>query len=74
MSGVRDGDNAAHVIRHIDLSYDHEQSEQSATRLLETLLPEWRQIDGAIEFVRFTDGITNTVRPYLADHHAATRH
>ena len=48
--------------RYIPLSYNHADSQASALRLVLTLNPEWAQSDGKIEFVRFTDGITNTVR------------
>lgn len=50
------------AVRHIDLSYDPHKSDTSALRLLYTLFPEWERAEGAVEFIRFTDGITNTVR------------
>jgi hypothetical protein len=30
---------------------------------VQTLFPEWERAEGKIDFVRFTDGITNTVWP-----------
>lgn len=43
----------------IPLTYNHTESQTSALRLILTLRPEWE--DGKIEFIRFTDGITNTL-------------
>ncbi|OLN92881.1 Ethanolamine kinase 1 [Colletotrichum chlorophyti] len=48
-------------VRSLPLSYDSEDSEQSATRLILTVRPDWAADDSHIEFVRFTDGITNTL-------------
>jgi len=47
-------------VRHIALSYD--KTDESAVRLVTTLFPEWKDSKDTIDFVRFTDGITNTVR------------
>ncbi|KAF9243045.1 hypothetical protein DTO006G1_3853 [Penicillium roqueforti] len=47
--------------RYIPLSYSHEDSQASALRLILTLNPDWEGPDNNIEFVRFTDGITNTL-------------
>ncbi|KAF2223072.1 choline/ethanolamine kinase [Elsinoe ampelina] len=49
------------AVRQLELSYDPFNSEKSALLLLYTLLPEWQQSEGEINFVRFTDGITNTL-------------
>lgn len=49
------------TLRHIPLSYNNADSQSSALRLVLTLLPEWEHGEGPIEFIRFTDGITNTV-------------
>jgi len=49
-------------VRYLPMTYDHADSEGSATRMIETLLPDWRDSEGKIEFTKFTDGITNTVR------------
>ena len=48
-------------LRNIPLSYDNSDSHNSALNLILTLRPEWRETKDTIEFVRFTDGITNTV-------------
>lgn len=48
-------------IRFIPLSYNSAESQTSALRLILTLRPDWEHTDGKIEFVRFTDGITNTL-------------
>lgn len=47
--------------RCISQSYSHADSQASALRLLLTLNPNWEGPENKIEFVRFTDGITNTV-------------
>lgn len=49
------------AVRQLDLSYDHHDSESTASKLIHTLFPEWRHSEGEVRFVRFTDGITNTV-------------
>jgi hypothetical protein len=49
-------------LRHISKYYDNTDSHKSALNLILTLRPEWRDSKDTIEFVRFTDGITNTVR------------
>jgi ethanolamine kinase len=46
-------------VRFIPLSYNQAESQTSALRLILTLRPEWEA--GKIEFIRFTDGITNTL-------------
>ena len=48
-------------LRFIPLSYNNADSQTSALRLVLTLFPNWEYDDGKIEFIRFTDGITNTV-------------
>lgn len=45
----------------IRLSFQHEDSEASALKLVFQLRPEWQSHD-PIDIVKFTDGITNTVR------------
>ncbi|KAK3694671.1 kinase-like domain-containing protein [Podospora appendiculata] len=47
-------------IRHIPLSYTSED-DGSALRLVLAVRPEWDDADSRVEFVRFTDGITNTL-------------
>lgn len=48
----------------LPLSYSPANSDASATKLVYTLLPEWNPAKGGrgIKIVKFTDGITNTVR------------
>lgn len=48
-------------LRHIPQYYDNTDSHNSALNLILTLRPDWRESKDTIEFVRFTDGITNTV-------------
>ncbi|KAI9758160.1 MAG: hypothetical protein M1835_000621 [Candelina submexicana] len=48
-------------LRHIPSFYNHNDSQASALRLILTLFPDWEQSEGKIEFVRFKDGITNTL-------------
>ena len=50
------------AVRHIDLCYDHTDSEASALRLIYTLCPDWEHDEGLVELIPFTEGITNTVR------------
>ncbi|KAI9661477.1 MAG: hypothetical protein M1831_002999 [Alyxoria varia] len=58
----------------ISLSYSPEDSEQTARSLIFALYPEWKTSPGSVEFVRFKDGITNTLfkalkrRPGYNDH------
>lgn len=48
-------------LRNIPQYYDNSDSEKSALNLILALRPEWEETKDTIEFVRFTDGITNTV-------------
>ncbi|KAJ5802673.1 uncharacterized protein N7503_005123 [Penicillium pulvis] len=48
-------------LRYIPLSYSPADSQASALRLILTLFPDWEGPENKIEFVRFTDGITNTL-------------
>jgi len=48
-------------LRYIPLSYNNADSHTSALRLILTLFPKWEHDNGQIEFIRFTDGITNTL-------------
>ncbi|KAL1962865.1 hypothetical protein VTN77DRAFT_9140 [Rasamsonia byssochlamydoides] len=48
-------------LRYIPLSYNHADSQASALRLVLSLNPHWEGPGNQIEFVRFTDGITNTL-------------
>lgn len=55
--------NGSHTgqIHRIPLSYDSANDDSSARKLILALRPEWSSPDSNIEFVRFTDGITNTL-------------
>jgi len=48
-------------LRHIAQYYDNQESHNSALSLILALRPDWQETKDTIEFVRFTDGITNTV-------------
>lgn len=48
-------------VRFIPLTYNGAESQTSALRLILTLRPDWEGGNNKIEFVRFTDGITNTL-------------
>lgn len=48
-------------IRFLPLTYNPAESQTSALRLILTLFPQWEHGAGQIEFIRFTDGITNTL-------------
>ncbi|KAJ5489219.1 hypothetical protein N7539_004109 [Penicillium diatomitis] len=48
-------------LRYIPLTYSPADSQASALRLILTLFPHWEGPGNKIEFVRFTDGITNTL-------------
>ena len=54
------GGESGHV-RFIPLSYDNADSKRSAMKLLLTLMPQWAKDEAHLDFVRFTDGITNTL-------------
>jgi ethanolamine kinase len=62
IAGTRAGSSR---VRFIPLTYNQAESQTSALRLILTLRPEWEHSDGKIEFVRFTDGITNTLLKVL---------
>jgi ethanolamine kinase len=48
-------------LRHIPLSYNNSESEDSALRLVYAIEPKWREEKGVVEITKFTDGITNNV-------------
>ena len=54
-------------LRYIPLSYNNDDSRTSALRLILTLFPQWEHDEGRIDFIRFTDGITNTVRSAVVE-------
>ena len=47
-------------VRHIPLTFDNSKPDQSAKELVEAFSPDWNDDDPLI-FVRFTEGITNTL-------------
>ncbi|EQL37638.1 ethanolamine kinase [Blastomyces dermatitidis ATCC 26199] len=60
--GSRNVPDKGHAsLRYIPLSYNQADSQASALRLVLTLNPHWEHSEGNIEFIRFTDGITNTL-------------
>lgn len=49
-------------LRHINFHFDSAEPEKSALQLVGEYDPAWRdEEEGPVEFVRFTDGITNTL-------------
>lgn len=48
-----------HHIRYIPLSFTSDDIDSSALRIVKAIQPDWD--DSEVEFVRFTDGITNTL-------------
>lgn len=64
--GSYDSENGvAPALRYIPLSYSPAESQATALRLILTLFPHWEGPENKVEFVRFTDGITNTVRLFV---------
>ncbi|KAL4809496.1 kinase-like domain-containing protein [Aspergillus unguis] len=59
--GSINGSDVAPTPRWISQSYNHADSHASALRLILTLNPHWEGPENKVEFVRFTDGITNTL-------------
>ena len=53
--------NPSESTRHLSLRYNNADSQSSALRLVFSLFPEWEHSEGKVEFIRFKDGITNTV-------------
>ncbi|KAI1351181.1 kinase-like domain-containing protein [Xylaria sp. FL0043] len=62
--GTANGDHLGQI-HFIPLSYDSSNDstddDSSARQLILALRPEWSSPDSKVEFVRFTDGITNTL-------------
>ncbi|KAF7560988.1 hypothetical protein G7046_g3165 [Stylonectria norvegica] len=59
---VSNGEPVVHGnIQFIPLAYNSQDSHESALKLITTLKPEWASEDANVDFVRFTDGITNTL-------------
>ncbi|KZF26504.1 kinase-like protein [Xylona heveae TC161] len=61
MSVTQSPANSHDSLLHIPLTYNIADSQASALRLVLALYPQWEHEEGPIEFVRFTDGITNTL-------------
>lgn len=61
MGAVKGMKRSASSVRFVPLTYNPAESQTSALRLVLSILPDWEHTDGSIEFVRFTDGITNTL-------------
>ncbi|GAP90466.1 putative choline ethanolamine kinase [Rosellinia necatrix] len=59
-NGVANGDSTDQILR-IPWMYDSTNDDDSARKLILALRPEWSSPDSKVEFVRFTDGITNTL-------------
>ena len=60
-NGTRNG-TGDHHIQYIPLSYaGGDDSTASAMRLVTAVRPDWSDEGSKVEFVRFTDGITNTL-------------
>lgn len=60
MSPAATTSGAAHGhVRFLPVTFDSSDSQESGLRLIQSLFPQWARDD--IEFVRFTDGITNTL-------------
>ncbi|KAI8629237.1 kinase-like protein [Xylariaceae sp. FL1651] len=59
-NGAANGSSTGQI-RYIPLSFDSTNCDSSARQLILALQPEWSGPDSRIEFVRFTDGITNTL-------------
>ena len=49
-------------LQQIDASFHNAQCEDSAIELVYRTQPKWRDAPGKLEVVKFTDGITNTVK------------
>lgn len=61
MSPAATTKGAAHGhVRFLPVTYDSSDS-QSALKLILNLFPDWASDDSNVDFVRFTDGITNTL-------------
>lgn len=61
-AAVAHGEHGEHGhVRFIPLRYDNSDSHNSAMKLILTLFPHWAADEAHIDFVRFTDGITNTL-------------
>jgi len=48
-------------LRHIPYTFSNGDADQSALELVQALDEDWKHAEGPVVFVRFTDGITNTL-------------
>lgn len=48
-------------VPYLSLRFDNANADKSAMELVYTLNPSWKNSEGPVETVRFTDGITNTL-------------
>ncbi|KAL8785215.1 MAG: hypothetical protein Q9213_003484 [Squamulea squamosa] len=53
--------NSGNKFPKLPLSHNSADSQASALRLVLTLFPDWETADGQVEFIRFKEGITNTL-------------
>lgn len=63
------GVSAPPPLQQIDLSFDNNSFDDSARALAYRIQPKWRDAPGKIDIVKFTDGITNTVRVHPSFRH-----
>ncbi|KAI4247832.1 MAG: hypothetical protein LQ352_006086 [Teloschistes flavicans] len=61
MSGHHVKINGEAGYRRLPFSHNNADSQASALRLVLTLFPDWEDTDGNVEFIRFKEGITNTL-------------
>jgi len=48
-------------LRHISYFFSNDNADKSALELVQALDEDWKHAEGPVVFVRFTDGITNTL-------------
>lgn len=61
VNGTNGDHGSQSQVQYFDLAYDSGDSQDSAMKLILTLKPDWASDDSKVEFIRFTDGITNTL-------------
>lgn len=49
------------ALRHIPFTFNNDDPDHSALQLVQEFDPFWKEAEGPVVFVRFTDGITNTL-------------
>ena len=59
---------AEHDLPFLPLSYDYENSKESALNLVYAVEPKWKDHEDAVEMTKFTDGITNSVSGLHLNH------